>query len=72
MKVWFDYQDGDDPKGESICADVSVCPRIGEKVGVRQPEPFMVGTDVYVLDTVVDVRHYALQNEVRCMTSSRP
>lgn len=68
MRIWFDYQDEDD---QNVIADVDVCPRIGEKVGVRQPDG-MEGTEAFALDYVVDVRHYALHNEVHVMTSSDP
>lgn len=68
MRIWFDYQDEAD---QNVICDVDVCPRIGEKVGVRQDE-FCKGASAYLLDYVVDVRHYAIQNEVHVMTSSNP
>lgn len=69
MKVWIDYQDDDT---DSVEVEVECVPRIGEKVGVRQPEG-MEGSDVFALDYVVDVRHYVVGGpEIRVMTSSRP
>jgi hypothetical protein len=68
MKIWIDYQDDDIP---SVEAEVDAVPRIGEKVGVRQPDG-MEGSQHFALDFVVDVRHYlAPPHEIRVLTSSR-
>jgi hypothetical protein len=68
MKIWIDYQDDD---VDSVEAEVDAIPRIGEKVGVRQPDG-MEGTKHFALDYVVDVRHYIVpKHEIRVMTSRR-
>lgn len=67
MRVWFDDQDSAD--AESVIIDVSVIPRVGERVGYRR-DPHMPDS-VFILDKVVEVRHYPTDNEVHVMTSAR-
>lgn len=68
MKVWIDFQDTDDA---SIEVEVQTCPQIGQKVGARHPEG-MEGTDTFVLEFVVDVRHYVVPtHEIRVLVSER-
>lgn len=76
MKIWIDYQDDgtEDQDWPSTEVHVEQVPRIGEKIGVRQPSP-MEGSKHYALDYVIDVRHYFLidgSTEIRVMTASRP
>jgi hypothetical protein len=67
-KVWIDYQDDSEPSTE---VEVEVVPRVGELVGLRQPDG-MVGTKTFALDYVVAVLHYLVPTqEIRVMTSSQ-
>ena len=83
MKIYVDFQD--DPLMVGVTEiEVEVVPRVGEKVGIRQPEPWMKSRNAYALDTVVDVRHYIAnknagtgkppewEHEIRVLTSMRP
>lgn len=68
FKVWIDFQDDE---RDAVSVVVHAVPRIGEKVGVRQTEA-MLGTDNFLLDYVVDVRHYMVPvQEIRVLTSER-
>lgn len=68
MKVWIDHQDGG---RDSIEVEVDAVPRIGEMVGAWHP-PGMEDTDVFILDFVVDVRHYVVTpTEIRVLVSAR-
>ncbi|MET0601835.1 MAG: hypothetical protein ABW167_07585 [Baekduia sp.] len=68
FKVWIDFQDDD---RDAVSVVVHAIPRIGEKVGMRQSEA-MLGTQDFLLDYVVDVRHFMVPVQIiRVLTSER-
>lgn len=63
---WIDYTDTDEESLQVFSA--GPVPRVGEKVG---SVPLIPESDVYRLDTVVEVRHYTeAPSEVRVLVKA--